>query len=876
MLLGAVLLAACVAPRAALAWDVRCVPEGEPPNVECPDPFANARTPWRNHPLAEHRLLLVESLDMAGLPSSLQGEFSLTVYAGSETFEAAGGEYESVRPVRTGAALEQTRTLSVPMMANLPDFSYTLWDWASGNEVCPPDPGHPALDCHNYESHIGWLNSNHMLPQARRWYGYLHSLAVERAGDCKDLAEALEGPDATRFRDWLLACEKEAMAIEAVGQHYLQDAWAIGHMMERWGSTEPADFSFDRGLGFLVSGFVGAIHGSKAMLDEDPIFGPQGPWDDPMNAPHADVGYIDGLDLPLPRPGVGDRFLPQLLGFLPGLDDYAAQREALFGCAVDGLREVYAETAQLHGALEAPGAGFDSRRQVEDDSCWAQRVTNLAFETGIGVHKGAFDGPAIPLIPGVVGWTLSDILGFFLLDAPVTTPEVRERFQTDAGYTATLAALRGQFSPDGTEMAAGGAPSLAGIGPNSQYARGGPGEPPSAYSDPLLPWGLSDPDPQVEERKQALNLTFADAHAADRCGDLTQADLDAYVEAARAAAAGGDPELEQASCGQCVQMVAPHLRFGVEGNHDASREAFCALAPETPFAPAFLYTEEDPGTFTGTEDASLDALLEAAEVRCGCGDVTVSIDPVAVALPPGGTQQFSAQVFGATDTSVTWTAVNGTVTPDGFFTGGSVPGNALVRATSVARPDVFADAIVTISSGAGVVTKTSSRSVVAANGGEPAVEGDCLLRPSIVSPAGATEWSDDFSCTYRDGSGDLQRASATASFTESFAGSDLVAVTASGSGSGIGSATYQLQFSVAQTTTATLDATLMGPTGRSNVGLNFVQVTPIVVDHVRSGVEGAIHETLVLDPGNHGLQIFVAGFEPGLSTSFDLALTFGP
>jgi hypothetical protein len=242
-------------------------------------------------------------------------------------------------------------------------------------------------------------------------------------------------------------------------------------------------------------------------------------------------------------------------------------------------------------------------------------LTNRTFDTGIGVHRGAFDAPALRVIPGVVGWTLSDVIGFFLLGAPVTTPETRERFQTDAAYIATRAALRAQDSPDGTEMASGaGGLSFAGIGSNSVYARGGPGVPPSGYSDPLLPWGLSDADPQVEERKQALNLTFADAHAADRCLELTHADLDDYRDAARDAAAGSDPELAAAALGQCVQMVAPHLRFGVEGNHDASREAFCALV--APGTGGLVYTGEDPDEFTGLEPKDLESLRAAARDFC--------------------------------------------------------------------------------------------------------------------------------------------------------------------------------------------------------------------------------------------------------------------
>jgi hypothetical protein len=31
----------------------------------------------------------------------------------------------------------------------------------------------------------------------------------------------------------LMACETEAKVLEAIGQHYLQDAWSMGHLWER-------------------------------------------------------------------------------------------------------------------------------------------------------------------------------------------------------------------------------------------------------------------------------------------------------------------------------------------------------------------------------------------------------------------------------------------------------------------------------------------------------------------------------------------------------------------------------------------------------------------------------------------------------------------
>lgn len=89
--------------------------------------------------------------------------------------------------------------------------------------------------CHEYFPHIGMLNSNHMVPQARRFYDHYHRLALQRAAQCATVFDDLSAAHRDRFRPYVLACEKQALALEAVGQHFLQDAWSMGHMWERWG-----------------------------------------------------------------------------------------------------------------------------------------------------------------------------------------------------------------------------------------------------------------------------------------------------------------------------------------------------------------------------------------------------------------------------------------------------------------------------------------------------------------------------------------------------------------------------------------------------------------------------------------------------------------
>jgi uncharacterized membrane protein len=106
--------------------------------------------------------------------------------------------------------------------------------------------------------------------------------------------------------------------------------------------------------------------------------------------------------------------------------------------------------------------------------------------------------------------------------------------------------------------------------------------------------------------------------------------------------------------------VAPHLRFGTgAGSYDVSREAFCA-----PIAPgaAFLYTGDDPGSYTGEEADDVASLLDAARERCGCcvaSEYTLTkiggVDAVAVAINDGG-----AVIGGGTDPAgFVWTPLPG-------------------------------------------------------------------------------------------------------------------------------------------------------------------------------------------------------------------------
>jgi len=84
---------------------------------------------------------------------------------------------------------------------------------------------------------------------------------------------------------------------------------------------------------------------------------------------------------------------------------------------------------------------------------------------------------------------------------------------------------------------------------------------------------------------------------------------------------------------------------------------------------------------------------------------TISIDPDFVTLQPNDTQQFTATVTGLANTNVVWQvdegANFGTITNTGFYTAPDTqpPGDATVRATSVALPSLTATATVSFDVG---------------------------------------------------------------------------------------------------------------------------------------------------------------------------------
>jgi hypothetical protein len=110
-----------------------------------------------------------------------------------------------------------------------------------------------------------------------------------------------------------------------------------------------------------------------------------------------------------------------------------------------------------------------------------------------------------------------------------------------------------------------------------------------------------------------------------------------------------------------------------------------------------------PQTVTVTATSQADTTAYSSTTITLVSSVTVSVSPTSAALNSGQSAQLTATVTNALDPSVTWSALLGTITPEGIYTAPSNTGSSTltdtITATSVQDPTKFATATVTVSSG---------------------------------------------------------------------------------------------------------------------------------------------------------------------------------
>jgi hypothetical protein len=414
---------------------------------------------------------------------------------------------------------------------------------------------------------MGPVNSNHFLPQAQDAFRHYHGLALTRAAECAAVGARLAG---SRFADVARACEVEALALEAVAQHFLQDAWSMGHMWQRWGSTELADFPGptaedrrDRAvLVALVSGF---FHGARSVLQALPG------WttldvNDALCAPWDDVQFrtADGVL----GQGIGDNYVA-LLSPNTSNSTWDVQGKAFFDCATSAVLEVYRAAGAQHG----PAQPIDGLTAVDPAgaACFGQRATNAAMARAAAVNlKVAGQQVTIPLDATFVSWMVPKVARASG-KVPVA-PKLRNEFRFSLQRVVTMARLRAKEAPLETDLADGALADLLGARPNGRSSGV------ASFLDPPLPWQPTG------ERTRPLTRLFHRAHATEWCEALDAGDLAALRTHARDTTL--DAEGKAAACAVCTELVVRHLRVGTPGAWDTSQEPLCHLLTS---APAYVY-----------------------------------------------------------------------------------------------------------------------------------------------------------------------------------------------------------------------------------------------------------------------------------------------
>ncbi len=557
----------------AFGWQSECFTgEADPdyagePQI-CEDGYHKARERWVVHstddlnPMAkygeirfpEHALIFEEASASSGVPSEALQDFTVSTLVSADMLP--GELLRSIDPLLTSGTEGYERTLRASEMTQLPDMSFTLWDWARGNQICPLSSSLDVQACHGFTAYMGGLNSSHFAPQSEAFYVWYHDLALEQSQYCAEMESKGAMEDHAAY---VQACDRFALVLEGVAQHYLQDAWSSGHMWERWGSPELSDWDIagysapqQLGRAMMVSLLAGSLHGTKGVLDtpDEPL---PGIWDDPMCAPAplgSQVEYVDGLDGTL-HEGIGDIFFGEASFTYPEL--YAAQRTALLSCGALGMREVYEEGGQSFGPLGALSEELDPRRvPTSSQACFGQRVTNASLAVGAAVHGGGA-WPMQVQIPVPLSVMLTGLAKIkyssneHVDTDPWTTPALVE------GTALTLLLqLLAKADPTGTTGSTMQHTTMLGMKHNGAFLKELHREP-ASWVDPAMPWGLE------EEDERALSLTFATETAWQRCEQDVLGQLSALRQ--------GSPE-EQA---QCLRLAAPFIA-------DDGEQALCDLA----------------------------------------------------------------------------------------------------------------------------------------------------------------------------------------------------------------------------------------------------------------------------------------------------------
>jgi probable HAF family extracellular repeat protein len=718
-------LAIALTPSLASAWTSGPENTPGPPDARCAQNVLTWTVPSGSDP-NEHAEFLREAMQYAGLPPELypSAPFVATTYVTSGGGDpgycqgSQGVEPASITPVTLSAANGTwTRSYTIPGFASLPDHSYSLWDWAKGNETCPnaaTDPASPptAVQCHTFSSHLGPLNSTHFPPQSHQMYVWYHDIAMSRAQDCNDLYQKFSGnpiwKDANTqalSTSYVKECEREALLVEAIGQHYLQDNWAMGHMWQRWGGPQLnnfkplppyekvstlSDLEDARQRAVVVAFEAGLIHGSDALTEHWPqpisldslyqvvvggvgdlaqhLFGGDGTLrfgGDQMSYGRDErIAWqfpVNPLALPLPQ-GVGDLYsaaleTPTNPNPLSADPNTTLQGSLLIQCSAYGMLQVYSATAQQSGPISGtfPGPTPD----LLGDGCHSQRATNQAIYIGMGLNVTTFNASGVATNRLIPVEYLMKVFPYLVLSLPQplgasVDPRIAAQLPPEMIRNGTIAQYYATYIPEGTDLAQSGiGGDFMSVRKNEFFALG-----PAPDADPPLWPALLDPSIPLEtpaENARVIARLFHKSHVTEWCTNSEASPTSLKQNAQNYA---GTPNAT-AALAVCKEFVSRQVRLvDTQGN---STPSLCDAAGAggnsvlgrsggtDRFAEAEAYCAASGGKYSIAEMPTLYYPVQPVAINNAGQVVAGALDPAFNHLTVVVSPQGSIQVLGGGD-----------------------------------------------------------------------------------------------------------------------------------------------------------------------------------------------------------------------------------
>ena len=548
--------------------------------------------------------------------------------------------------------LEERILPAPPHFAGIPDFSYTIYDWANKNELCPSRPANDQQPdyCHVYGLwHGAGFNSSHFGSQATRSYQQLHSTAISLAADAARMLQATNSPAERRAHEAAIReAELLALAYEATAQHFLSDRWAVGHMFNRWGAPEYNANAYGDNLGSaVVTGLLtGIIHGYESVAGEyvpDALSSPE----------YLSGGIFSKARLYTPEwrfstdeeihEGVGDYRLQDMEdGFfgkeyaVRGYTDYPlsvqTQQSVMMRCLAASFGEIIRNFASNP---DGPGFGLDgvqltaAGQEDVDDQCFDPWATNFAMNVGWGVEGDFLNitgaGVIARYAPSLQTEATADELG--------SDHWIKNAILDRAALVKASAkiAWRAYWEPNGIDLAQGGIGAYGSAQTGDKY-------PVASYFEPTNLNSLPDTDRRGKDKESIFGL-FNRAKAGYFCG-RGQELLNRYR--------GSTDDKERAACRMLAHRMYASTWEDYEGSQKETQSVsfaedrtevrpLCALAPGGWNAPSSRTDDSPyrlhPGYVPWNASAGRSEAFEADNWRLSTKSIAAWCDAVPVIDP---------------------------------------------------------------------------------------------------------------------------------------------------------------------------------------------------------------------------------------------------